>query len=44
MVDKTVAHVERIPPGAPAVPSATYDDVDEALGIIVRVCQLCRGT
>ncbi|MDY0744774.1 hypothetical protein SNE35_09655 [Paucibacter sp. R3-3] len=39
MVDKTVAHAERIPTGAPAVPVATYNDVDEALSIIVRVCQ-----
>ena len=39
MVDKTVAHAERIPASAPAVPVATYNDVDEALGIIVRVCQ-----
>lgn len=28
-----------ITPNAPAVPIATYNDVDEALGIIVRVCQ-----
>lgn len=40
MVDKTVAHAERLAADAPAVPVATYNDVDEALGIIVRVCQL----
>lgn len=39
MVDKTLAHAERIPIGSPAIPVATYDDVNEALGIIVRVCQ-----
>ncbi len=39
MVDKTVAHAERLSAGASAVPIATYNDVDEALGIIVRVCQ-----
>ena len=39
MVDRTVAHAERIPIGAPAVPPATYNEVNEALGIIVRVCQ-----
>ncbi len=39
MVDKTVAHAERLPAGAPAVPVATYNDVDEALEVIVRVCQ-----
>lgn len=39
MVDKTVAHAERLDPNAAAVPIATYNDVDEALGIIVRVCE-----
>lgn len=39
MVDKTVAHAERLDPSGPAVPVTTYNDVDEALGIIVRVCQ-----
>ena len=39
MVDKTVAHAERLAPGAPAVPIATFNDLDQALGIIVRVCQ-----
>jgi hypothetical protein len=39
MVDKTVAHAERIDPKGPAVPIATFNDVDEALGRIVRVCQ-----
>ncbi|WP_457333561.1 hypothetical protein [Rhizobacter sp. P5_C2] len=39
MVDKTIAHAEFISPGALAVPIATYNDVDEALGTIARVCQ-----
>jgi len=39
MVDKTIAHAERLAPGVPSVPIATFNDVDQALGIIARVCQ-----
>jgi hypothetical protein len=37
MADKRVAHAERVAEGSSAVPDATYNDVDEALRIIVRV-------
>jgi len=39
MVDRTIAHAERLAQGAAAVPVATYNDIDEALGIIARVAQ-----
>lgn len=37
MAEKRFAHAERIAEGSGAVPAATYDDIDVALRIIVRV-------
>lgn len=39
MVDKTIAHAERRHPDSPVIPVATYQEVDEALSIIVQVCE-----
>lgn len=36
MVDRRIAHAEHIPEDAEPVPIATYNDIDEALRIIVR--------
>ena len=36
MADKVVAHTENVPDDKP-VPIATYNDIDEALGVIIRV-------
>jgi len=36
MADKFVAHTEYVPNDKP-VPIATYNDIDEALGVVIRV-------
>ncbi len=36
MADKVVAHTEKVPDDKP-VPIATYNDIDEALGVVIRV-------
>ena len=35
MADKLVAHTENVPEDKP-VPIATYNDMDEALGVVIR--------
>lgn len=44
MADKMVAHSERISEKAPTVPIATYNDIDEALRIIVRVANFLSSS
>jgi len=44
MADKMVAHAERISEKSLAVPIATYNDIDEALRIIVRVANFLSSS
>ena len=36
MMDKLVAHTEKVPDDRP-VPIATYNDIDEALDVVIRL-------
>lgn len=39
VADKQIAHAERLKPNSPPISPITYNDVDEALSTIVRVCE-----